>query len=1171
MPTVLFLGSNPADTTRLELGEEFRAIEQRLDAVPGGSPLRLASEWAVRADDLSAHLRRHRPAAVHFGGHGDTESRILLQDAQNKAFAVPKDALSDLFGLLAGDLRCVVLSACFSADQAEGIARHVDCVVGMAGAVSDAAAIAFAAAFYEALGAGESVRKAFDLGCNAIALGALPGALAPQLVHREGVDPDDVRLDAGDRDGLLDPGISPLPATRSRAALLNARAQVVPFLGRAALLADVLGWCDAPAPVRARLFHAAGGMGKTRLFIELGKQLRGRGRRAGFLRRGATPERLAELAASERPALVVIDYAECRPDLVELLEPIARLRAEGGPGRLRLVLLARNAGDWWADLLQREGAVKDLLGDHVPVELGPFAPAGAERDEAFRKAVARFAAELGEAAPSAPPPALEDPRYDRALYVGMAALAAVGGQPVLAETLMADTLDHEERFWIDAFAPRPALEERLLRARIRRVVAALTLTGGAPRPAQAGALVERVTGARDEALALVLHDLYAGGAEHGGPPPYLGRPDLIGEAMVLRALAKEGGEAGAFLDQVFAGGDAGALRTGFEVLGRVSGAVSEDGMNDAEAWIARVLAGDVAGRAMPAFQAAKAVGDETAHARIGPVLARALEGSGTVDLVEQMAEAGVPRQTVSLREVALWAAKERLAHVAEGDAARRAELLNDLGRRQSALGQREEALASLRDAAGIRRRLAEALPDAFLPALAASLDDLGEMERDLGEREAALASIEEAVTIFRGLARQRPDAFQRELAGSLGDLCLARGELGQHEAALAAALEATAILRRLAEQSPEAILPDLAAGLTNLGWSQSKLGHHEPALAATLEAVTRYRELSTARPDAFLPDLAATLSNLGQMESELGQREEALASLGEAVTIFRKLAEARPGAFLPDLAMSLNNLGLRRRDLGQREAALASLGEAVAIFRKLATARPDAFQRSLAASLENLCLAQGELGQREEALASTLEAVPILRALAQRLPDAFLPSLAVGLANLGWIQSKLGHHEPALAATLEAVTRYRELSTARPDAFLPDLATNLHNLGLRQHEVGQREAALASLEEAVAIRRQLVEARPDAFLPALAGALADLGSLHGELGQADAALASTREAVDTLWPFFLKQPQALARPMARGLRNLRGYAGALGASAPPELVQRIADFEAKAGVSLADA
>ena len=78
-----------------------------------------------------------------------------------------------------------MLNACYSERQAQAIAEHIDCVVGMTSAVGDDAAIQFATGFYRALGYGRDVQTAFDLGTNLIALQGLPDVDTPHLVARK--------------------------------------------------------------------------------------------------------------------------------------------------------------------------------------------------------------------------------------------------------------------------------------------------------------------------------------------------------------------------------------------------------------------------------------------------------------------------------------------------------------------------------------------------------------------------------------------------------------------------------------------------------------------------------------------------------------------------------------------------------------------------------------------------------------------------------------------------------------------------------------------------------------------------------------------------------------------------------------------------------------------------
>lgn len=196
--TVLFWAANPTDTPPLRLDEEIRTIDARLRATDASNRIVLQQQWALRIDDLSEGLLRYRPAVVHFSGHGSPAGEIVLMSPQGKSETVPSEALAGLFKVVMGmkrsNLKCVVFNACYSAQQASAVAKYVPCVVGTSKAIGDDAAIRFAGAFYRAMGYGESVRTAFDLGRNEIALHGLGEELTPQLRVQHGVDADDLTI-----------------------------------------------------------------------------------------------------------------------------------------------------------------------------------------------------------------------------------------------------------------------------------------------------------------------------------------------------------------------------------------------------------------------------------------------------------------------------------------------------------------------------------------------------------------------------------------------------------------------------------------------------------------------------------------------------------------------------------------------------------------------------------------------------------------------------------------------------------------------------------------------------------------------------------------------------------------------------------------------------------------
>lgn len=182
MIKILFLAANPSDTTRLALAEEHRTIEEALQKTKFGDRFVTEQKGAVRVADLQTLLCRHTPIIVHFSGHGSQNHELIFLDNSNNAQPVSVNALSELFSLLKGRIRCVLLNACYSQQQAEAIAQEIDYVIGMPDLIDDEIGSAFAEAFYSALGNGENIEMAFKLGRNRLALENLAGENKPRLL-----------------------------------------------------------------------------------------------------------------------------------------------------------------------------------------------------------------------------------------------------------------------------------------------------------------------------------------------------------------------------------------------------------------------------------------------------------------------------------------------------------------------------------------------------------------------------------------------------------------------------------------------------------------------------------------------------------------------------------------------------------------------------------------------------------------------------------------------------------------------------------------------------------------------------------------------------------------------------------------------------------------------------
>lgn len=199
---ILFLAANPVDTPPKRIDEEIRAIDERIHLSEFRELFDVSYHLAVRVGDLQSLLMRHNPNIVHFSGHGAETHEVVLHSMSGKGRRVPVAAIGGLFAILNAGLQCVVLNACYTNRQAVEIAKHVPCVIGVSKELGDGAAIVFAASFYLALGFGKSIRVAFDLGRNQLAM-EFPGQEdQPVLLGRDSAY-DDVVFKRGGKLDLL--------------------------------------------------------------------------------------------------------------------------------------------------------------------------------------------------------------------------------------------------------------------------------------------------------------------------------------------------------------------------------------------------------------------------------------------------------------------------------------------------------------------------------------------------------------------------------------------------------------------------------------------------------------------------------------------------------------------------------------------------------------------------------------------------------------------------------------------------------------------------------------------------------------------------------------------------------------------------------------------------------
>ncbi len=196
MIRVLFLAANPLDTDRLLLEKEFRAITERIRASKFRTNFELHSALAVRQDDLLRELNYHRPHIAHFSGHGSQTGSLQFYGEGDSSLSEPIEAwqLKEIFHAWRGDLRLVILNACYSETQARQIVEEIDCVIGMNDEIFNSSAIIFSDALYDAIGSGCSIATAFEQAKTKLLISKMHSEQIPVLLTRSGVDANQINL-----------------------------------------------------------------------------------------------------------------------------------------------------------------------------------------------------------------------------------------------------------------------------------------------------------------------------------------------------------------------------------------------------------------------------------------------------------------------------------------------------------------------------------------------------------------------------------------------------------------------------------------------------------------------------------------------------------------------------------------------------------------------------------------------------------------------------------------------------------------------------------------------------------------------------------------------------------------------------------------------------------------
>ncbi|EDM79547.1 hypothetical protein PPSIR1_21004 [Plesiocystis pacifica SIR-1] len=218
--TILVVGSSPGGEPPVAASREYQAIDDTFDRRAG-----LVAQYRPQSsiEDLRKQILRRCPTIVHFIGHGTPDGELVFVRDDESPQLPPHEAAARAFSTRS-TVKCVVLNACNSLEQAQVIARHVSVVIGVRGDRDewhDEAALAFTRGFYLGINEELSAQQAFALGRDALVdLDVEPELVV--LVAAEGASAADIFLHSPPVPGIVDAAVADLDEGATAQLLLIA-------------------------------------------------------------------------------------------------------------------------------------------------------------------------------------------------------------------------------------------------------------------------------------------------------------------------------------------------------------------------------------------------------------------------------------------------------------------------------------------------------------------------------------------------------------------------------------------------------------------------------------------------------------------------------------------------------------------------------------------------------------------------------------------------------------------------------------------------------------------------------------------------------------------------------------------------------------------------------------
>ncbi|TFK29009.1 hypothetical protein FA15DRAFT_456806 [Coprinopsis marcescibilis] len=429
-------------------------------------------------------------------------------------------------------------------------------------------------------------------------------------------------------------------------------------------------------------------------------------------------------------------------------------------------------------------------------------------------------------------------------------------------------------------------------------------------------------------------------------------------------------------------------------------------------------------------------------------------------------------------------------------------------------GKTEDAVEFGEEAISIRRRLGEADPDQFEPALG----PLHNIAYDLRvcERPAeAVPYVEEAIAIRRKLSLKGPSTYEPDLA-----------EAERRKDSIDVGKEAVAIRRRLAERDPARFEVDLSSSLHNLACDLNMCGRSDEARYFVEEALQIRRRLFLKDP-AKAPELGGSLYVWSICLANNDRTEEALSPGLECVKYPSQVGSCRSGTISGDFPP-----GTFKISPSTTPHVVATPTPSIcskSYWKFNACKRSTIFKLTLP-KLHCLTPSSNWLAPLKTAVSRARRRDVYKRRLSfnnvlqLKIPSNTTPDWRTSSISYAWY---LGHcpgkEADGIKPAREALGIFRQLAKTDPSPYYKEHVVNtLDTLGFCLNKSNRHQDVLPVLREGLDIHRRLMEEDPDgdydytgsAVLQTYSGALHRTGSLPDALEIIREAVVIFRRLVD---------------------------------------------------------